>query len=175
MPNRPSFTALDASPTHVDFVRRFGSRIYYGDASRVDLLRAAGAEQAELLVLAIDDVEASLRTAKAAQEHFPQLKIVARARNRQHAYALLARGIDPVVRETFAASLDAGRAALELLGWSAAEARETASKFAAYDEEMVRQNVSLREDERALAESAKRYGDELEKTFEADALRGPRG
>ncbi len=83
------FTALDSSQTHVDFVRRFGNRIYYGDASRLDLLRAAGAESADLFVLAIDEMDASLRTAEIVRTYFPDLKILARARNRQHAFALM--------------------------------------------------------------------------------------
>src|SRR5439155_26859974 len=81
------FTALDSSQTHVDFVRRFGNKVYYGDASRLDLLRAAGAASARILVLAIDDVDASTRTAVLAREQFPGLKVFARARNRQHAFA----------------------------------------------------------------------------------------
>ena len=87
------FTALDSNQTHVDFVRRFGNKVYYGDASRLDLLRAAGAESAQILVLAIDDVDASVRTAILAREQFPHLKVFARARNRQHAFALMDAGV----------------------------------------------------------------------------------
>src|SRR5579863_8159439 len=95
------FTALDNSQTHVDFVRRFGNRVYYGDASRLDLLRAAGAAEARVLVLALDDVEASVRTAVLAREQFPHLKVYARARNRQHAFALMDAGVTVIVRETY--------------------------------------------------------------------------
>jgi voltage-gated potassium channel Kch len=163
-----SFTALDASAEHVDFVRRFGNKIYYGDASRLDLLRAARADHARVLVLAIDDFEASMKTLHVVQENFPHLKIVARARNRQHAYALLGAGVDLVIRETFLASLDAARATLEALGVPDGEARTAIDRFAEYDEEMVRETYKLREDQQALIESAKRYSSELERIFEED-------
>jgi monovalent cation:proton antiporter-2 (CPA2) family protein len=163
------FTALDASATHVDFVRRYGNKIYYGDASRVDLLRAARADRAELFVLAIDDPDAAMRTLRVVQEHFPHLKIVARARNRQHAYALLDAGVQAVIRENFAGSLEAARMALEELGLPESDARRTVRKFAEYDEAMVRKVYVHRHDEKVLVESAKQYGEELERLFEQDA------
>lgn len=162
------FTALEASPTQVDFVRRFGNRIYYGDASRMDLLRAAKAHDAKVFVLAIDDPDASVRTAKAVMAHFPHLRIVARARNRAHAYALLELGIPTVVRETFHSALDAGREALEALGVGTEEAREAARRFGVYDENQVRTQFVNRGDERALIEGAKRAAEELERLFEDD-------
>ncbi|MDO9017855.1 MAG: monovalent cation:proton antiporter-2 (CPA2) family protein [Deltaproteobacteria bacterium] len=165
---RVAFTALDASATHVDFVRRFGNKIHYGDASRVDLLRAAGAERAKVFVLAIDEFEASMRALKTVQANFPHLRVVARARNRQHAYALLGAGVETVIRENFAGSLDAARATLEELGVTHADARATVKKFGRYDEEMVRKTYVHRDDEKALIESAKRYGDELERIFQQD-------
>lgn len=166
---RIPFTALESNATHVDFIRRFGNRIYYGDASRVDLLRAAHADRAELFVLAIDDIEASMRTVHVVQQHFPHLKIIARARNRQHAYALLAAGINVVIRENFAGSLEAARATLEELGLPPSDARESVRRFAEYDEEMVRKLFALRNDEKALIASAREYGAELERLFERDA------
>ena len=73
----------------MDFVRRFGNRIFYGDASRPEMLRAAGTERAEVFVLAIDDLDASVRTAEFVRQHFPNVKVFARARNRQHAFRLM--------------------------------------------------------------------------------------
>jgi glutathione-regulated potassium-efflux system ancillary protein KefC len=166
---RIPFTALESNATHVDFIRRFGNRIYYGDASRVDLLRAAHADRAEIFVLAIDDIEASMRTVHVVQQHFPHLRIIARARNRQHAYALLAAGINVVIRENFAGSLEAARATLEELGLPPSDARESVRRFAEYDEEMVRKLFALRNDEKALIASAREYGAELERLFERDA------
>ncbi|MDB4946528.1 MAG: Glutathione-regulated potassium-efflux system protein KefB [Labilithrix sp.] len=164
------FTALDASATHVDFVRRYGNKIHYGDASRADLLRAARADQASVFVLAIDDFEASMKTLRVVQEHFPHLRVVARARNRQHSYALLGAGVEHVVRETFLASIDAGRLTLEELGFGKAEAKRSARKFAEYDEEQVHRTFALRDDEKALVESARKYAAELERIFAEDEV-----
>lgn len=166
---RIRFTALDVNATQVDFLRKWGNKIYYGDAARVDLLRAAGAERAEVFVLAIDEMEASLATVKVVQQHFPHLKIVARARNRQHAYALLGLGIENVLRETFAASVEAGELTLEALGISSGAAREAARTFADYDEAQVRKVYHLRDDEEALLQSAKQYAAELRRIFEEDS------
>jgi monovalent cation:proton antiporter-2 (CPA2) family protein len=163
------FTALEISTAQVDFVRRFGNKIYYGDASRVELLRAAHADRAEVFVLAIDDIESSMRTARTVREHFPQLKIVARARNRQHAYALLGLGIEVVIRETFADSLDAACETLEGLGFTSTAARRTVERFYQYDEAQVRQTFRLRDDERALIASTRDYAAELERVFAQDA------
>jgi glutathione-regulated potassium-efflux system ancillary protein KefC/glutathione-regulated potassium-efflux system protein KefB len=87
------FTALDANRTQVDFVRSFGSQVYYGDASRLDLLGSAGTARAEMFVLAIDDVDASVRTAELRAQHFPEVEVFARARNRQHAFRLMDAGV----------------------------------------------------------------------------------
>ena len=125
------FTALDSSPTNVNFVRRFGNEVYYGDPSRLDLLRAAGAQDARVLVLAIDDVDASVRTATLVREQFPQLRILARARNRQHAFALMDAGITEVTRETFASSLEIAAAVLQALGETSANASEAVRRATA--------------------------------------------
>lgn len=160
------FTALDASATHVDFVRKFGNQIYYGDASRVDLLRSARADHAEVFVLAIDDFEASMRTLRTVQENFPNLRIVARARNRQHAHALMAAGVHLVIRETLAGSAEAARLTLEELGLPSSDARNTVRTFIEYDEKSVRDTVGL--DEKALILSAKAYATQLEQIFKQD-------
>ncbi|MEQ1877165.1 MAG: NAD-binding protein, partial [Bdellovibrionia bacterium] len=99
------FTALEIDSEQVEVVRRFGAQTYYGDASRLDLLRAAGAAKAKIFVLAIDEPEASVRTARMVRDHFPNLKIFARARNRGHAYDLLDIGVTVIHRETLGSSL----------------------------------------------------------------------
>src|SRR3546814_17065429 len=91
-PDTTLFRSLDKDFEHVDFVRQFGNKIFYGDASRLDLLRAAQADKARMLVLAIPDVEASLRTAQTVRRHFPNLRIFAAAVNRQHALSLMEMG-----------------------------------------------------------------------------------
>src|SRR5262249_23662790 len=98
-------TVLDHDPDQIDLLRKFGFRVFYGDATRLDLLRAAGTEHASLLVLAIDDVEASVRLAEILREHFPKLRVVARARNISHWVELRKRGVELVERETFESAL----------------------------------------------------------------------
>src|SRR5262249_52382223 len=109
-------TLLDYDPDQIDFIRRFGFKVFYGDATRLDLLHSARAAEAKLLVIALDDVAASLRLVDLAREHFPNLKIVARARNVGHYLELRSRGVERIERETFEAALRAGRQALEALG-----------------------------------------------------------
>ncbi len=165
------FTALEASVAQVDFVRRFGNLVHYGDASRLDLLEAAGAAQAEVLVLAIDDVEASVRTAEMVRKHFPQLKILARARNRQHALRLMDLGVRYIIRETYLSSLDMAQHALEALGITRADARTSIDRFINHDEQQLRAQLEYRDDEQKLIQSAQMAARELEKLFEADQSR----
>ena len=108
--------------------------MYYGDASRLELLQAAHADRAVAFVLAIDDVEASVRTAELVRRHFPNLKIYARARNRSHAYRLMELGIDVVWRETFLTALDMARELLTNLGLSAYAAERSVQLFREHDE-----------------------------------------
>jgi monovalent cation:proton antiporter-2 (CPA2) family protein len=162
------FTALDSSQTHVDFVRRFGNQVYYGDASRLDLLRAAGAESARILVLAIDDVEASVRTAVLVREQFPHLQIFARARSRQHAFALMDAGVTEVIRETYAASLEMAASVLEALGETPAAAREAVRRFREHDEKTLAAQYQVKEDEEKFRATTRAAAAQLEKLFEAD-------
>jgi monovalent cation:proton antiporter-2 (CPA2) family protein len=163
-----SFTALDSSQTSVDFVRRFGNEVYYGDASRLDLLRAAGADSARILVLAIDDVDASVRTAALVREQFPHLRVFARARNRQHAFALMDAGVTDVIRETYAGSLEMASAVLEALGETAAEAREAVRRFRRHDEATLLAQYQVKEDEEKFRATTLAAAQQLEKLFEAD-------
>jgi glutathione-regulated potassium-efflux system ancillary protein KefC/glutathione-regulated potassium-efflux system protein KefB len=167
------FTALDSSQTHVDFVRRFGNRIYYGDASRLDLLRAAGAESADLFVLAIDDMDASVRTAEIVRTYFPDLKILARARNRQHAFALMGQKVNYIVRETYGSSLELAEQALIGLGDTPAVARAAVRKFRQHDERTLGEQYEFKEDEAKLISAARESAQQLEKLFESDAKSGP--
>ena len=168
---RLSFTALDSNQTNVDFVRRFGNRVYYGDVSRLDLLRAAGAASARVLVLAIDDVEASLRTAQLVREQFPQLKVYARARNRQHAFSLMDIGVDVIVRETYASSLEMAGRVLEALGSTPATARETVRRFREHDEATLAAQYAVKEDENKFLATTREAAEQLEKLFEADQVK----
>jgi len=165
---RIPFTALEASFEQVDFVRRFGSKIYYGDASRLDLLRAAGAERAEIFVLAIDDVEASLKTARMVKQHFPHLRIYARARNRMHTYQLMDIGVTHIMRETFVSSLELARDVLVGLGRSPTEADVAARRFRSHDEALLERQQTLHHDEARLIAVTRQALEELERLFEHD-------
>jgi glutathione-regulated potassium-efflux system protein KefB len=163
-----AFTAMDSSAEHIDFIRRFGNKVFYGDAGRLELLRAARADKARVFVLAIDDVEASMRTVETVREHFPHLTIIARSRNRQHTYRLLNLGVRHVFRETFAASLDLTADVLESVGYTSEDAREAVQRFRAHDEQMVQESYPVYRDEKKLVEIAMRARAELESIFDKD-------
>lgn len=162
------FTALEISSEQVNFVLKYGNKVYYGDASREDLLRAAGADKAKIFVLAIDNVEASLRTAEAVTHNFPNLTIYARARNRDHAYRLMDLGIEHIVRETFHSSLQLSREVLGGLGMGASESDTIVTTFRDHDEKRLLEHRTLRHDEAKMAELAKEWAKELEELFEQD-------
>jgi glutathione-regulated potassium-efflux system ancillary protein KefC len=166
---RIAFTALDVSAEHIDFLKKWGNRVFFGDASRLDLLRAARAEHAKVFVLAIDDVEASLRTAEVVKKHFPNLTIVARARNRPHAYRLLSLGVTKLFRETFDASLEMAGEVLEGLGLSHDDTRFAVQRFRAHDEQLLLDTYSFHQDDKKLVELAQKARAELESLFEKDA------
>ena len=166
-----SFTALDSSQTNVDFVRRFGNKVYYGDASRLDLLRAAGADSAKVLVLAIAEADASVRTAELVREQFPHLKIFARARNRQHAFALMDAGVTEVIRETYASSLEMATLVLEALGEPSMAVREAVRRFRQYDQQTLEAQYAVKEDAEKFLATSRAAAQQLEKLFEADRAR----
>lgn len=165
------YTALDASPEHIDFVRKFGNKAYYGDASRLDLLRAARADQARALVLAIDDVEASVRTAAVVKRAFPGLPIFARARNRDHAYRLMDLGIETLNRETFWSALKMAEEVLVSLGASREDAQAVADAFQRADHEILRRQHLVHHDQAALIQTAQESRAELQNLMAQDAAR----
>lgn len=137
---------LDHSAEQVDLMRGFGHKTNYGDATRTDLLRAAGAEEAQVLVIAIDDPDKALELAETARRNFPHLKVLARAYDRPHAFELMRRHVDGFERETFESALRLGAKALKHLGYGAHRAERAAGLF-------------RRHDERGLKEMAKDYQD----------------
>jgi glutathione-regulated potassium-efflux system ancillary protein KefC/glutathione-regulated potassium-efflux system protein KefB len=163
-----AFTTLEANWEQVEFVRRFGSKVYFGDATRLDVLRSAGAAHAEIIVLAIGNIETSVKTAELVRKHFPHLKIYARARNRLHVYRLMDLGIEHVIRETFLSSLELAEDCLEGLGLSPTQARDTVTKFRAHDETVLRQQQLVHNDEEQLIATAKRAAQQLEELFVED-------
>jgi glutathione-regulated potassium-efflux system ancillary protein KefC/glutathione-regulated potassium-efflux system protein KefB len=168
------FTVLEASYQQVDFVRRYGAKVYYGDASRLDLLTAAKAAQAKLFVLAIDDVEASMRAATIVRRHFPALTIIARARNRNHYFKLRDLGIHVIERETFRASLDIAREALTICGFAPAAADRAIDIFDRHDRQQLDVQYAIQHDEGALIQSTKDAAEQLRELFEADVAAAAR-
>ncbi|OWT65456.1 monovalent cation:proton antiporter-2 (CPA2) family protein [Candidimonas nitroreducens] len=158
-------STLEASAEQVELVRRFGRRVYYGDATRLDLLEAAGAAQAKVLVVAIDDRDQAEKLVELARAHFPNLQILARAYDRRHAYRLLDKGAEVVERETFEAGLTLGAEALKALGFKSVQAARAARLFRRHDENMFRALAPLwRDEERfvvASRESSERMNDLL--------------
>ncbi len=163
------FTALESDASQVDFVRRFGNKVYYGDAGRLDLLHAAKADQAVLFVLAIEDVEQSLATARVVVKHFPHLKILARARNRQHAYALMDLGIRDIVRDTYFSSLEMTRQALTVLGHEPDQAAHIVDTFREHDMKRLHAQREVHKDLDRMAAENLQWTRELEQLFEDDA------
>jgi monovalent cation:proton antiporter-2 (CPA2) family protein len=172
---RIPFTALDISAEQIEFVGRYGNKVYYGDAARLDLLRAAKADRAVAFVLAIDDVEASVRTARVVRENFPELKVFARARNRQHAYRLMELGIRVVWRETFLSAIDMAEAVLRRLGLSDYQARRTVETFREHDELRLYRSFGAHADEARMQALAKKAARELEELFAEDVAEQEKG
>lgn len=162
------FTSLEADAAQVESLRRFGIKVYYGDASRLEMLQAARADKAEIFILAIDDADASVRTAEVLKKHYPHLKIFARARNRQHALRLMELNVHYIMRETFLSSLDVAQHALEALGLTRAEASESIKRFRAIDERTLLEQLEFKDDEQKLIQTSKLVAKELDRLFEAD-------
>ena len=158
-------TALEANYQQVDFVRKFGNKIYYGDASRLDLLHAAKTGDAKLFVLAIDDVEASVKTAALVRKHFPDLPILARARNRVHHFRLRNLGIKTIYRETFLSSLEVAHQALLRTGLGVSAAQRAVALFKQHDEAQLEIQLAVRHDEAQLIETAQQTAAQLQELF----------
>jgi glutathione-regulated potassium-efflux system ancillary protein KefC/glutathione-regulated potassium-efflux system protein KefB len=163
------FTALESDSGQVDFVRRYGSTVHYGDASRPDLLRAAGAEHARIFVLAISDLEQSMRIAEAVKKHYPHLKIIARARNRRHAHKLMDLGIEHIFRETLLSSLAMTELVLQNLGYSTDDAKRVTSAFHERDSKLLIEQHAIHDSEEKLIQSANETADELESLLRVES------
>ncbi|MEO6960077.1 MAG: cation:proton antiporter [Burkholderiaceae bacterium] len=166
--NRFKISTLDASAEQVDLVRRFGSRVYYGDATRLDLLRAAGAADAKVLIVAIDDRDQAEKLVEIAIRYFPNLKVLARAYDRRHAYRLLDKGAHVVERETFEAGLTLGAEALKTLGFKADQATRAARLFRTHDENMFRALAQDWGDEERYIVATKETSERMNELLAAD-------
>ncbi len=162
------FTALEKDSSQVDFVRRYGANVHYGDASRLDLLHAAGAGNARVFVLAISDLEKSMQVAETVTKHFPQLTIIARARNRRHAHKLMDLGIKHIFRETLLSSLAMTELVLTTLGHSDKQAKDIVNAFCERDSRLLVEQHAIHESEEKLIQSVKDTANELEQLLRGD-------
>lgn len=163
-------TVLDHDSDQVELLRKFGHRVYYGDASRPDLLAAAGASSARVLVVAIDDPDKVLAIVETARRHWPHLTVLARAASRPDAYDLLDAGIDRVYRETLDSSLRMGVDVMRSLGMRAYEATRRARLFRRHDEEGLRELAGIRHDRPGYIRRARQQLEALERLLSLDRL-----
>ncbi|MFO1242776.1 MAG: monovalent cation:proton antiporter-2 (CPA2) family protein [Rickettsiales bacterium] len=162
-------TVLEKNPEQIELLRKFDFKGYFGDAARLDLLRSAGAEQAKLLVIAVDDANVCLEIAKMAKEEFPHLKIFARARNRRHAYELFKAGVEYFKRETFDSSLTMAQEIMIELGYNEADMRYKAQQFLQHDEAALRKSFDFFESEPELVNFSRLQRQELERILQSDS------
>ena len=170
-------TVLDHDADTIDAVRAFGFRVHYGDATRLDLLRTAGAASAKVIVVAVDGIDQSLKIVDMVQEHFPHLSIVARARNVTHMYQLRDRNVPAIERELFDASMRSARSVLEALGWPAHEARQSAMRFRQMNLDLTEQIYPHYKDRARLISASKQgrnqLAEQIAREREAQAKRRP--
>ncbi|HEY9626275.1 MAG TPA: glutathione-regulated potassium-efflux system protein KefC [Coleofasciculaceae cyanobacterium] len=171
--NGCQITVLDHSPAQIELLRRFEWKVFYGDASRLDLLHAAGAERARLLVIAIDEREKVLEVVELVRKHFPHLKILARATDRRHAYELIRQGVDVIRRETFGSALDMGVDALKLLGVRSNRAHRAAQIFKRHDEEALRDVAMMEGDDKVVIARSRQLARDLEQLLQTDEREMP--
>jgi glutathione-regulated potassium-efflux system ancillary protein KefC len=165
-------TVLDHDPDQIDLLRRFGIKVFYGDATRIDLMHAAGAGKARALVIALDGVADSLALVDAVRQAYPKLPILARARNVTHVYQLRDRGVTIIERETFESALRLGQEVMQQLGFPAYLARQATLKFRAHNIKSLEAVYPVYKDQEKLVSLSKQARDELEEMFERD-LGGP--
>ena len=162
-------TLLDHDAGQIEMTGRFGYKVFYGDASRVELLQAAGAGKARLLVIAIDERQKAVQMVKSAQQHFPALRVLARAYDRSHAYELMEAGADVITRETFGSALIMGEEALKLLGYEDAQAYLVMRTFKRHDEAGLLKLYEIRGDEHAYSLRIRQHVENLEKVLQDDS------
>ena len=161
-------TVLEHSPSQIELLRRFGTQVFYGDAGRKELLDAAGAEHAQMLVIAIDDADKTLTIIELAKKHYPHLKLVARARDRRHAYQLIGADIDAFNRETVDSAINLAVESLQLLGNSAPDAQRAGELFRNHDRESLLQLAELWGDDHSYGVAVRQRMDDLKHVLAQD-------
>jgi len=162
------FTALEADPGQVSLIRRYGGEVHFGDAARLDLLRAAGAGNAKIIVIATGNMATSLHIAENVVRHFPNLTIVARARNRRHAHKLMDLGVQHIFRDTLLSSIAMSKSVLGQLGMSDDEVTDVADMFLKSDEKLLAEQHAIHDSEEKLIQSSRETVLELESLFKSD-------
>ncbi len=165
-------TILEKNPDQVELVRKFGSKSYFGDATRLDLLRSAGAATARMLVVAVDDADAAIEIVRLSKQHFPGLKVFARARNRRHAYDLHKAGVDYYHRETLDSSLALAREAMVALGRDRKDVEDKAARFLAHDIRTLKASFAFFENEPEMINFSRLSREELEGILREDRQDG---
>ena len=163
-------TVMDHDPNQIELVRRFGSKAYFGDATRLDLLEAAGARTAKLLVVAVDNPDNAMRIVTEARKHFPNLKLIVRAHSRSDAFEYAEMGV-PAVRETFGSALDAAESALQGFGYGKVAARRIITSFRRHDEKNLAEQAKHRKDVKKLITLSQQGRQDLEQLLAAEAGR----
>ena len=161
-------TVLDHDPDQIDLLRKFGIQVFYGDATRMDLMRSAGIAKARALVVALDGMEEGLALIDSVRKEYPQLTILARARNVTHLFNLRDRGVTLIERETFEAALQLGEKALQHMGWSAERANEAKLKFRSHNLKSLEDLYPVYKDQKQMVSQAKQARDELDAMFARD-------
>ncbi len=164
------FTALEYDTEQISIVRSYGNKVYFGDARRLDVLRAAGAERARLFVIATADMETSVTIAEKLKRHFPELTIVARARNRRHAHKLMDLGVRHIFRDTLRSSIAMGERVFEELGMPTQESSRLGELFLERDEKLLLEQFAVRDSEEKLIQTAKDTERELSDLLRGDVL-----
>lgn len=159
------FVAVDHDSDQIELLRRFNHKVYYGDASRSDILESAGAGKAQYIVLAIDDMEDNLKTAEMIKEHFPHIKIFARARNRGHAFELMELGVTHFKRETFDSSVHFAGELLLSMGCAQQKVKDIIEKFTTHDELMLREQFKVRKDDKQFISVSNQANAQLAQVF----------
>jgi voltage-gated potassium channel Kch len=167
------FIALEKDADQVDNVRRFGGKLFFGDATRLELLHSANTAAARLFVIAIDDPEDSVKCAELVRHHFPNVPVIARARNRTHAHRLADLGIKRFYRETWHTSLEMAHQALLQLGFAASDVSMSIARFRDHDLALLKRQQAVYLDQAKLVQTSRDASAELQSLFESDREQQP--
>lgn len=164
-------TVLDYNPDQVDFLRKMGFKVYFGDATRLDLLQAAGAEEADILISAIKDTEVNVKLVELCKKHFPKLEVMVRAKNRVDAYELMEMGVENIYREHLDTSIRMGEDVLKKLGFRAHTVHRLAQSFREYDESALKILVNYKNDRKEYISKVKKQIESQEALLSGELAR----